>query len=148
MNFLFSNISDNALYELFYREKLWNLSPRFYVLMSIEILKYLVYNKDLTSDVPKLREKTEKCCLKNFKFIFSKFSLNLRFLFTRCGHAQPFLESSNLQLEGSTSAIAIPQLLKLLNRNSAILIFSEVHNLRASLPAIFGIFGCGIWLGS
>jgi hypothetical protein len=43
------------------------------------------------------------------------------------------------QLEGSTSAIAIPQLFKemlLRNRNSEISVFPEVCNLRAS----FGIF--------
>jgi hypothetical protein len=51
------------------------------------------------------------------------------------------------QLEGSTSVIAILQLFKeilLRNCNSAIAIFSEVRNLRASLPQFSAYFLCGI----
>jgi hypothetical protein len=55
----------------------------------------------------------------------------------RGGHVQPFFESAIVipQLEGSTSAIAIPQLLKeimLRNRNSAIAIFSDVRNFKSA----------------
>jgi hypothetical protein len=63
----------------------------------------------------------------------------------RGGHAQIFFESAIAipQLEGSTSAIAIPQLFKemlLRNRNSAIAIFSDVRNLRASFPQFSAYF--------
>jgi hypothetical protein len=55
-------------------------------------------------------------------------------------------------LEGSTSAIAIQQLLKemlLRNRNTAITIFSEVRNFKSSTLELHfhnfrDIFGCGI----
>jgi hypothetical protein len=58
----------------------------------------------------------------------------------RGGHAQLFFESATAipQLEGRTSAIAIPQLLKemlLCNpqlQNSAIAIFSEVRNFKSA----------------
>jgi hypothetical protein len=69
----------------------------------------------------------------------------------RGGHAQLFLESAIAfpQLEGSTSAITIPQLLKemlLCNqqlRNSAIAIFLSVTSspqLESFISAIFSIF--------
>jgi hypothetical protein len=56
---------------------------------------------------------------------------------TRGGHAQLFFESAITipQLEGSTSAIAIPQLFKemlLRNCNSAIAIFSDVRNFKSA----------------
>jgi hypothetical protein len=71
-------------------------------------------------------------------------------MISRGGHAQLFFESAIAipQLEGSTSAIAIRQLFKemlLCNRNSAIpqsQFFSEVRNLRASLP----LFSAFFWL--
>jgi hypothetical protein len=59
---------------------------------------------------------------------------------SRGGHAQLFFESSIaiLQLEGSTSTIAIPQLLKeMLLRNSAIAIFSEVRNFMAGTGELY-----------
>jgi hypothetical protein len=62
------------------------------------------------------------------------------YVFGRSGHAQLFFESaiSIPQLAGSTSAIAIPQLLK--KCCSAMAIFSEVRNLRVSLPQFSAIF--------
>ncbi len=54
---------------------------------------------------------------------------------TRGGHAQLFFDSARAttQLEGCTSAIRIPQLLKeMLLRNSAIAIFSEVRNFKSA----------------
>jgi hypothetical protein len=73
-------------------------------------------------------------------------------MISRGGHAQFFFESAIAipQLEGKTSAIAIRQLFKemlLCNRNSAIpqwQFFSEVRNLRATLPQFRHFFGCGI----
>ncbi len=63
--------------------------------------------------------------------------LDVRRLFNRGGHAQLFFESAIAipQFEGSTSAIAIPQLFKemlLRNRNSAIAIFSEARNVKSA----------------
>ncbi len=56
---------------------------------------------------------------------------------SRAGHAQLFFESAIAipQLEGSTSAIAIPQLFRAMlirNRNSAIVNFSEVRNFKSA----------------
>jgi hypothetical protein len=67
-----------------------------------------------------------------------KFQENkITFVIGRGGHTQLFLESAIAipQLEGSTSAIAFPQLFKemlLRNRNSAIATFSEVRNFKSA----------------
>jgi hypothetical protein len=66
----------------------------------------------------------------------SRISQNFFFI-DRGGQAQFFFESTIaiLQLEESTSAIATPQLFQemlLHNRNSALALFFEVRNVRAS----------------
>ncbi len=58
-------------------------------------------------------------------------------LISRGGHVQLFFRSAIAipQLEGSTSAMAIPQLFKemlLCNRNSSIAFFSEVRNFKST----------------
>jgi hypothetical protein len=80
-----------------------------------------------------------------------------RSLHCRGGHAKLFFAISIPQLEGSTSTIAIPQLLKKCCsttttpqlRNSAIAIFSEVRNFKSATLELhfhifWHIFGCGI----
>jgi hypothetical protein len=69
----------------------------------------------------------------------------------RGGLEQLFFESAIAipELEGSTYAIAISQLFKemlLRNRNSEIAIFSEVRNLRASIPQFSAFFLHMEWL--
>jgi hypothetical protein len=74
--------------------------------------------------------------------------LQALYIFVRGVHQQFFFESAIAipQLEGNTSAIAIPQLFKemlLHNRNSAFpqsQFFSDVRNLRASFPQFSAYF--------
>jgi hypothetical protein len=76
---------------------------------------------------------------------YQRYKLLLLFqLFIKGGHAQLFLRSSTAipQLEGRTSAIAIPQLLQLFkeiqlrNCNSATAIFPVIHNFKSATSGL------------